>query len=477
MVRNHSGAQASDYRWMLLVLLVCIEAFVVLRWSHLSEIALANGDDIEYHNLAVNLIQSHRFSAAAGPPFELTASKPPGYPLFLAFAYSISGYSFAFLRVCQFTLLAAASVLLYATAKEVVDKQSALITGLWCATYPAFWGMALRHMTEILSVFLMTAFVWLLTRAMRQSSLPSLDYSSVGIALAASVLVRASFALLLLPTAALLVRNDERGFRGRRRPLLFLVLSFCLAVAPWIARNTIQTHAFIPLGTSSGMSLYTSVMQYKGVLSGKMDFHDWQHWLPQASMILSRASVAVKPGNYDQHLMAEVQEDKEFKLEAIHQLRSLTLLQLLRSVPTRLAGFWGVADFSPLAMTRFHRVVQFHYAFTVILILTGIYLSRSNLRQHLCFWLVPVYLMALHSIFHSETRYSLPARQFLFLYVGVALSTAISWIGSLSVRRRSATQCSARYPGVNDGHVRETSVISEGRLQRAADSTTGTEKT
>jgi hypothetical protein len=185
-------------------------------------------------------------------------------------------------------------------------------------------------------------------------------------------------------------------------------------------------------------------MQYKGVLSGKMDFHDWQHWLPQASMILNRASVAVKPGNYDQHLMAEVQEDKEFKLEAIHQLRSLTLLQLLRSVPTRLTGFWGVADFSPLAMTRFHRVVQFHYAFTVILILTGMYLSRSNLRQHLCFWLVPVYLTALHSIFHSETRYSLPARQFLFLYVGVALSTAISWIGSLSVRRsqRHSMHCS-----------------------------------
>src|SRR5439155_19832640 len=201
------------YSRMLVAFVVSIEAFIVLGWFHLSGIALANGDDIEYHNLAVNLIQSHRFSAAAAPPFELTASKPPGYPLFLAFSYIISGYSFAFLRICQFGLLAAAALLLYASAKEVVDRQSALIAAIWCATYPAFWGMALRHMTEVLSIFLMTALVWLLMRTMRPSRSPSLAYTAVGIVLAASALVRGSFSLLIFPTVALLVRNDGRGFR------------------------------------------------------------------------------------------------------------------------------------------------------------------------------------------------------------------------------------------------------------------------
>ena len=222
------------------------------------------------------------------------------------------------------------------------------------------------------------------------------------------------------------------------------------------------------------MSLYTSVMQYKGALSGKMDFHDWQRWSSQASLIANRARIAVRPGSNDYQLMSEIEEDKEFELEAMHQLRSLTLLQLLHSVPKRLAEFWGVADFSPLNMTRFHPVVQFHYGFTVILILIGVCIYGPNLKQHLYFWSVPVYLMVLHMIFHSETRYSLPARPFLFIYIGVALSTAISWLGSFAVRTRGATQGSARCLGVNDERHLETRVITEGRWHDAASS--GTDK-
>ena len=51
------------------------------------------GDAPEYRRLAENLLERHGFSLSVGSPYEPTARRAPGYPLFLALVYTVFGRS------------------------------------------------------------------------------------------------------------------------------------------------------------------------------------------------------------------------------------------------------------------------------------------------------------------------------------------------------------------------------------------------
>src|SRR5260370_15862238 len=66
---------------------------------------IMGGDGPGYHQIAVNLLQRHIFSAAQIPPYEPTTFRTPGYPLFLAAIYAFTNQSIWAVRIAQLALL------------------------------------------------------------------------------------------------------------------------------------------------------------------------------------------------------------------------------------------------------------------------------------------------------------------------------------------------------------------------------------
>ncbi len=95
------------------------------------------GDGYEYDLIARTLLNHRQFYAElARAPWEASAARPPGYPLFLAAVYTLAGknpYAVTLLQVLLFGVLAAAVCTL---AAKLFDSLSAgLVGGLLCGTW------------------------------------------------------------------------------------------------------------------------------------------------------------------------------------------------------------------------------------------------------------------------------------------------------------------------------------------------------
>src|SRR5712691_5855641 len=71
----------------LIALAATFRIFVAHHWPN-----DAPDDGRVYAQIARNLLEQHKFSDAAEPPYEPTLIRLPGYPMFLATIYKIFGH-------------------------------------------------------------------------------------------------------------------------------------------------------------------------------------------------------------------------------------------------------------------------------------------------------------------------------------------------------------------------------------------------
>src|SRR3989344_8988415 len=84
----------------------------------LPAIQWGGNDFIEYWTLAKNVTDGHGFSLRNAEPFEPSALRIPGYPLFLAISYALTG-STVFASILQILLYAFFGVLVYWVLREL----------------------------------------------------------------------------------------------------------------------------------------------------------------------------------------------------------------------------------------------------------------------------------------------------------------------------------------------------------------------
>lgn len=92
-------------------------------------------DAREYHNLATGIVEEGHYAKHTGAT---TAFRPPGYPLFLASFYLLSGPSARTARIIQALIGAATCLLLYHLALRLVGRRPAALAAAICAAYPLF---------------------------------------------------------------------------------------------------------------------------------------------------------------------------------------------------------------------------------------------------------------------------------------------------------------------------------------------------
>lgn len=205
-------------------------------------------DAREYDAIAWNLASGKGFSLDGTSP---TALRGPTYPGFLSIIYTAVGHNDLAVRIIQIFLHAINCWLVYAIGSVAFNDKVGIIASIFYAVYPPFIFYTGLILSETFTIFLFLSTFLLLVKAINQRSI--LLTVTSGVTLGLSILCKPT----LLPFSAFFCLFLWL-FR-KTRPLL--VFGFCLfvttilTISPWVVRNYLEFHRWIPVSAYSGYNL------------------------------------------------------------------------------------------------------------------------------------------------------------------------------------------------------------------------------
>jgi len=213
------------------------------------------GDATSYDEIAMNLVQGKGYRYAGG---ELTASRLPLYPLFLAAIYRVAGHNYQAARMVQAVLSTLTVLLIALWAHTLFGGLSACLAALIASVYPAFYAYyfsSTELITETLYVFLLTAALYTFSVYWTR---PSWSWAVIsGLFWGLTSLTRPSSLpfLFLLPFISILLRYPLRQMLRYCGMVWFMV---GLVMAPWMIRNYLVFRHLVPVSTGVGVNLYSA---------------------------------------------------------------------------------------------------------------------------------------------------------------------------------------------------------------------------
>jgi Dolichyl-phosphate-mannose-protein mannosyltransferase len=275
VIRVMTGGSVKIRLFLILVIAAALRLAATIAISSPQQVprSLAESDAPTYYVLADHMIDGTGYRYAADQP--PTAKRTPGYPLFLAAIFKLSGRSFSAVRVAQCALDVMTTYLVFAlTVLLVGSRPAGLLAALVYAIYPPAIMSSTYIMTETLYTLLLVLAILATCYAFKLRS--TLLCAASGVGLALSTLTRPG--AFLLPFAFLAIglvkkltaaATYERGVgrvlgaryeRGRGMGglvgLVVLCVAFCAMMLPWVLRNERALGAFIPTSTLMGANLY-----------------------------------------------------------------------------------------------------------------------------------------------------------------------------------------------------------------------------
>jgi 4-amino-4-deoxy-L-arabinose transferase-like glycosyltransferase len=206
---------------------------------------------------------SDPFSGHTGP----TAWVPPLYPLLIAAVFKLFGIysptSGWVLLTINSIFSAATALCVYEIAARCLNRRVAIWSGWIWALYPAAMQYAVRWVWETaLSTFLFSA-VLVLALRMRGIGEPITDEDRQGLGrwllfglLWALIALSNSTMLLFLPICGLWILLGGHDFTAAALRAVAAGMLFVACLAPWVWRNWIAMHAFVPMRSNLGAELY-----------------------------------------------------------------------------------------------------------------------------------------------------------------------------------------------------------------------------
>ncbi len=368
------------------------------------ERSMPQKDALEYDQLAMRLVQGRGYRDESG---DLTAYRPPMYPLFLACVYKIAGHDVQAVRYAQAFLSAATVLLVTVLAFWVAGGKAACWAALIGALYPPFFifdfGCS-ALISETLYAFFLTAAVVLLFRFLTDSSRSSAIVSGVAWGLAILTKGVPLPLVLLLPPLLLLL-----GFSWRDtvRYGFLAILAAGLVLAPWGFRNYRVFGAVVPVSTNGGASFYAS--NHAGSDGLGTGYYRNSIMLQDTRLRAQGWTELQRSDYFFRQGMAFV------KNEPASALRLFAKKIYLYMDPMH-------AEQAENGTTR--RQVNWAYVGILVLAVLGIFWGRKDKVLRRQFFLLAslfIYFVMFHAFFHSAHRYRLPTEPLLIALAAVAL--------------------------------------------------------
>lgn len=255
--------------------LVRVGAVLVFRDIDEGPTPVISNDDYQFHRLAVNLVNGYGYKVTPDRP--LTSFRAPGFPFVLAGLYAVAGEHPPSAYVLFCLLGAAACVLTYFLAHEVMTEAGARWAGIAAAIYLPHVYMATTFISENVYVPCLALGLWLCVRFVKHQA-PWL-IGAAGLALGWATLTRPGTLLLLPLLLLVLAWSDVRQRRLRILPYVLFLAAFLGVMLPWTVRNHDVHGKWILIATNGGTTFW----------GGNNDrvLHERKHlgyWLPSTEL-------------------------------------------------------------------------------------------------------------------------------------------------------------------------------------------------
>jgi len=194
-------------------------------------------DALGYHNLALTMIEHHRFAFSAGD--EPNSVRTPLYPVFVAGLYLVFGAKPWLVLLVQILMDTLTCFLLFTALSRLFTTRTGLAAALFYAFDPFLVLYPSTLLSDMLFVFLLvlSLFFFSLARASVQTNRTAAFYGLSGFSVGLATLARPiSQYIPIIFVAFLLIVYREKLKEALKYSLAAAGL-FLLAVAPWFIRN------------------------------------------------------------------------------------------------------------------------------------------------------------------------------------------------------------------------------------------------
>jgi hypothetical protein len=380
--------------YVILFLAILTHAFWFLRGverrsrDNLSGVidSIVTGDAGAYIVLARNLRFQHVFGFEQSGVVTPTYFRAPGYPFLIALLWVGEAPPTTLLLLVQALLGIGVAVLAYFIARPF---GVGLVAGTAVAFAPMSGAWTGEIMSETLYTFLIFLGIWFWLNA---------GYKWAGFIFGLSWLVRPTtmaFLAFLLIVSVFIPRL--------RKSAVIITATAFLTVSPWILRNLVVFHKFIPVAVAGGRM---------NLLCGTFDipYHSdiWAEWRNEPS--LETGYSAADPRSEDVYFRRAVER---IKADPLHWI-VIRIKQYPRLLIDLGAYLYPQSRFLTLGLKTLFLIGNI----TVLLLaFFGGYLARSKLELIL----FPIFILLFHIPLWVEPRYSLPMMPMVIVLASVGI--------------------------------------------------------
>lgn len=339
--------------------------------------------------------------------FQLTAYRPPAFPMLIAAVYKLSPLNFFLVRFINLAFSAGAiGVAAFHFARHG-SVAVAIVLSILCAADPRYREFAGTFLTENMATWCFCLFFLSLDMLFRQPT--TIRAVFCGLTLSGLVATRSFYVawypfLWILVAWSLYFRRDSSPWMGHvRRPsaifAIFAVTSLAIT-GPWWIRNCIVLNAIMPTGTQGGIGL--------------ADGFSESAWKNHGSWTAETANLIRDEMRQDPYvaMLSGLEFEKEHSRrcsEAARQWIRSNRHRLLQLTLWKLSRLWEYG--SVLHSGLFG------------LMFVGLFVSRQTAMSRIMILLLILNSLTVMATYHTYERFFTPFRPLIYGFVSLALIT------------------------------------------------------
>jgi len=409
---------------MRLLLFTVITVAVLLRIGLVLSTAgleIYTGDNRRYAALATSLSDGAGFAWGPNQP---TSFRPPLYPLFIAFVWTLAGEkSLEAVRWVQILLALSSVLLLYHIGRRCFDERTALLASAGLAVYPSFLFFGVLLMTEVLFVTLLLLFILCFERLHQGPTLALA--AGTGGALGLAALTRSVMWPFIVVLAVLVWLTVPVGRRRRIFLVAAVIIGYATVVGPWSARNTSLQGTFTVVDTMGGVNLM--IGNYAHTPEERM-------WEPRGLRGDKAWASSLPPTAPDGATWTEGKKEKWALRQAVAFMADHPITTLRRAV-LKFADFWGLERDFIAGVRRGHynppawitmagaATITLAYVAVALVAAIGVFLSPPQSGAHVFLLTLVLFVCGVHTVVFGHSRYHLPLIPILLLYAAAAVTS------------------------------------------------------
>ena len=388
LFKNISGFLRKEYTVLAIFFTA---AFLIRLYFIFVDTRPVDYDQLTYDKMALSILNNHEFSIYKGEP---TAYVTPFYPIFLSIIYFLFGHSYVCVKMAQALLGSLTGVVIYFIAKEVFNRSVAVFALFFMAISYFFIMHGILLLSENLFIIFVAFSLLFLIRLYKKPSY--INAVLFGLMCSFATLTRSAYFFFPFMAGAFIFL--KRGFIGITRLRLLklcaaTLICFSLPIALWSVRNFIVFKTFVPLGTESGVVLYSAYNPPEGKIF-ESAVHD---------------NITLKASK-----MPEVEYSRFLTRQAILAIKN-DLSKIYKYIPLRIMYFFSVIDWTSFNVPGTY---NFFSAFMLPLAFGGIILALRKRRSNfnLLLLLPIIYFILISVVITGVPRTRLPVEPYFIIF-------------------------------------------------------------